>query len=158
MHRIHINIGSNQGDRQTLIESAVALISHEWPDARLSRSDFFESEPWGFESDNSFINLGLMLETDALINPLDILRRLQTIERRISPDPHRDSLGNYIDRRIDIDLIAVDSLVVNTPELTLPHPRMRGRDFVMKPLRSLDPSWIDPVTGMTADEIVRKEF
>ena len=158
MHRIHINIGSNQGDRQTLIESAVALISQQWPGARLSRSDFFESEPWGFVSDNPFVNLALMIETGSDVDPADILSRLQAVERSISTDPHRDSLGNYIDRKIDIDLIAVDSLVVDTPQLTLPHPRMRGRDFVMKPLRALDPSWIDPATGMTADEIVRKGF
>ena len=158
MHRIHINLGSNQGDRLTLLESAVALISQQWPEARLRRSDLFESEPWGFESDNPFINLGLMLETAGDVDPVDILHRLQAIERDISPAPHRDSGGKYIDRKIDIDLIAVDSLTVDTPELTLPHPRMRRRDFVMIPLYSLDPTWVDPVTGMTAEEIVRKEF
>ena len=158
MTRIHINIGSNQGDRLTLIESAVALISCRWPDACLRRSDFFDSEPWGFESANRFLNLGLLLETDGDVAPLDILHGLQEIERAIAPEPHRDNLGNYIDRRIDIDLIAVDSLVVDTPELTLPHPRMRSRDFVMKPLCSLDPAWVDPITGLTARDIVRKEF
>ena len=155
MSKIHINIGSNKGDRLTYIESAVAFISSLWPEGRLRRSDFFESEPWGFESPNRFVNLGVMIETEAEADPAETLLRLQRVEKSISPDPHRDSSGGYTDRKIDIDLIAIDNITVESDSLTLPHPRMRERDFVMKPLCQLDPGWTDPVTGATALEIVR---
>lgn len=155
MSKIHINIGSNKGDRLTYIESAVALISSLWPEGRLHRSDLFESEPWGFESPNRFVNLGVMIETETKADPAETLLRLQKIEKSISPDPHRDNSGGYADRKIDIDLIAIDSITVESDNLILPHPRTRERDFVMKPLCQLDPGWVDPITGATALEIVR---
>ncbi len=147
--RIHINIGSNQGDRRALIGQAVALIASEWPGARISCSGPVESEPWGYESPNRFLNLDVMLETDALCEPHDILRRLLSIERRVGGGaPHRDADGAYCDRPVDIDLIAVDRLCLSTPDLTLPHPRARLRPFVMHPLHELDPltaSWLESV-------------
>lgn len=145
--RIHINIGSNQGDRRALIGQAVALIASAWPDARMRLSRPVESEPWGYESTNRFLNLGVMLDTDALSSPHYVLRRLLAIERRVGGGaPHRGADGDYCDRPVDIDLIAVDRLCLSTPELTLPHPRARLRPFVMHPLRELDPltaSWLE---------------
>lgn len=145
--RIHINIGSNQGDRRALIGQAVALIASAWPDARMRLSRPVESEPWGYESPNRFLNLGVMLDTDALSSPHDVLRRLLAIERRVGGGaPHRGADGDYCDRPVDIDLIAVDRLCLSTPDLTLPHPRARLRPFVMHPLHELDPltaSWLE---------------
>lgn len=83
---------------------------------------------------------------------LAVLRKLQEIQRSIDPSPHRDAEGRYIDRVIDIDLIAIDDWVVDTPELTLPHPRMHLRDFVLIPLAGLAPTWRHPLTGKTATQ------
>lgn len=143
MIKVHINIGSNSGHREALLEQAVAAISVALP-GRVRVSDVIESEPWGFESVNRFLNVGVMvvMESDDSRGreerALEIFERLMEIQRSIDPSPHRDSEGNYIDRRIDIDLICIDDWVVDTPVLTLPHPRMHLREFVMKPLRELE--------------------
>lgn len=145
--RIHINIGSNQGDRRALIGQAVALIASAWPDARMRLSRPVESEPWGYESPNRFLNLGVMLDTDVPSSPHDVLLRLLAIERRVGGGaPHRGADGAYCDRPVDIDLIVVDRLCLSTPDLTLPHPRARLRPFVMHPLHELDhltASWLE---------------
>ena len=134
MHTVYLNIGSNQGDRRAYIEQAIALIASLSRDPVL-RSSYIESEPWGFESSNRFLNIGIAITTS--LEPVELLDRLQAIERRISPAPHRDADGNYIDRAIDIDIILIDDLSIDTPRLTVPHPRMHQRDFVMKPLQEL---------------------
>lgn len=147
MH-IHINIGSNIGDRAAQIERAVALIaSHLDPDgkAEIRLAPIAESRPSGFDSENDFLNLGLMIDTPKHVGPLEVLHKLQTIERLISQKSHRNADGSYCDREIDIDLIAMDNLVVDTPELVLPHPRMKERPFVLTPLKYLDPNWKHPL-------------
>lgn len=138
--RIHLNIGSNQGDRAALIERAVALLMRAMPDARVRRSAPVESEPWGFDSPNAFLNIGLMLDLPRSIDPEALLDITQAAERAISPASHRNPDGSYRDRLIDIDIIAVDRLRLHTPRLTLPHPRAALRPFVLTPLRELDPA------------------
>ncbi len=147
MH-IHINIGSNIGDRAAHIERAVALIAARIdPEckAEITLAPIVHSLPAGFESSNDFLNLGLMIDTQETLDPFDILHKLQQIEREISTVPHRNADGSYCDREIDIDLIAIDDLVVETPELTLPHPRLGERPFVFEPLKYLDPDWKHPL-------------
>lgn len=138
--RIHLNIGSNQGDRAALIERAVALLMRAMPDARVRRSAPVESEPWGFDSPNAFLNIGLMIDLPRSIDPEALLDITQAAERAISPASHRNPDGSYRDRLIDIDIIAVDRLRLHTPRLTLPHPRAALRPFVLTPLRELDPA------------------
>ena len=157
MSKIHINIGSNIGDRATLIERAVAALSESLdPDNRcvIRLASLIESAPWGYESTNSFLNLGLMIETPGDETPESILKTLQTVERRISDTPHRNTDGSYADRPIDIDLIAVDDKIIDTPSLQLPHPRMHMRDFVLKPIADLDPLWRHPLNYKTAKQML----
>lgn len=151
----YINIGSNMGDRLALIEQAVAHIEHLCGTSA-RRAPIYHSQPWGYESDAEFVNLGIAIETD--IAPTDFLIALQTIEKKISDNPHRDDSGNYIDREIDIDIIAIDEIVMCTPELTLPHPRMHLRDFVMAPLMTLEPEWIHPVFGANIMQLMDKKW
>lgn len=134
---IYVNIGSNQGDRHALIEQAVALIVSHWSPSPVRRSRYVESEPWGYDSPNKFLNLGIAIDAEGAVNPFDTLHSLQAIEHSISPTPHRNPDGTYADRLIDIDLIAIDNLRIDTPELTLPHPRAHLRPFVTIPLSDL---------------------
>lgn len=129
----YINIGSNLGDRRGNLMRAITALSALAGGCAVS--SIVESEPWGYESDNAFLNVGVMLESD--IEPLDMLHRCQEIERRLGSTSHRDEQGNYVDRLVDIDIILAGDLVINTPELTVPHPRMHERDFVTKPLHQL---------------------
>lgn len=157
MSTVHINIGSNLGDRAALIERAVAALSERIdPDceAEIRLAPVVESEPWGFESGNRFLNLGLMIKSSRDEDPYEILAMLQATEKEIDGHSHRDDDGGYIDRAIDIDLIAVDDKIIDSPTLQLPHPRMDKRDFVLRPIASLDPDWRHPLTNKTAQEMI----
>ena len=141
---IYLNIGTNSGDRRAFIARAVAALfaSPAFAGASWHLSAPVLSEPWGYESDNTFINIGLSAtlvrsgawSADSLHALLDAT---QAIERSLSAMPHRHSDGSYADREIDIDIIAVDAVRLRTPRLTLPHPRAHLRPFVAGPLADL---------------------
>ena len=134
----HINIGSNIGDRLFFIEQAVIALK-ERLDPHLKVSSPFYSKPDGFISDNEFVNVGIMFRSH--LDPFDLLRLLLDIQASVDPSSHRDEKGNYIDRKIDIDLITYGKWRLTSPFLTLPHPHMLRRDFVMIPLRELQPGF-----------------
>lgn len=98
-------------------------------------SDIVESEPWGFESVNSFLNICAAFETAE--DPLQVLDAMQQIERSISPASHRNPDGTYADRLIDIDIVHIDGVQLHTPRLTLPHPHLEDRDFFLNPFRQV---------------------
>lgn len=148
----HINIGSNLGNRRALIETAVALIE-ERLGARARRAPVIESAPWGYASPNQFLNLGIAVATGDM-EPLQLHGLLQRIQHSIDSSSHRDAAGGYRDRCIDIDLIAVGNAVVDVPELTLPHPRMHLREFVLRPIAMLDPLWTHPLLHLTAAQLL----
>ncbi len=85
---------------------------------------------------------------------MSLLSQLQEIERTLEASPHRNETGNYIDRTLDIDIIYIDNLIIDTPELTIPHPRMNLREFVLRPVAELSPQWQHPITNMTAQEML----
>jgi 2-amino-4-hydroxy-6-hydroxymethyldihydropteridine diphosphokinase len=145
---IYLNIGSNRGDRASNIERAVALVAERWPAATIRRAPIIESDPDGYESPNRFLNLGIAVDVPTQVDPFAVLRATQAIEKELAPDsPHRNPDGSYRDREVDIDIIAIDDIVIDSPELTLPHPRAAARSFVMTPMQFLRPGW---VPGMSA--------
>lgn len=132
--RAYINIGSNIGQRHAQIERAVGMLETAFG-MRAERAPLEESEPWGFESANRFLNLGIAFET--ALSPMEILDTLQRVERAICPNPHRDADGHYIDRLIDIDFIALDDMRIESERLTLPHPHLQDREFFLRPYLAL---------------------
>ena len=117
-------------------------------------SSIVESEPWGFESDNRFLNLGVKLSSNLL--PMEMLDRIHDIEHRLGSASHRDGHGNYIDRLVDIDIVAINDMVIDTPVLQVPHPHLPDRDFFLKPMMQLAPDWCHPVTGLTASQMLEE--
>ena len=104
----------------------------------LRQSSFLETEPWGFESENRFLNAVILCETSK--TPREVLRLTQQIERDMGrkKNVNRKSVNRkYKDRPIDIDILLYDDLTVNEPDLKIPHPLMHERDFVMKPLQEI---------------------
>ena len=148
---LYLSLGSNMGDRAANIENAVSLLNIELKTPYKAISSLLETEPWGFESQHPFLNLGIAIDTD--IAPEELITQLLNIEKSICSASHRDENGDYIDRMIDIDLIAVDDLVINTPQLQLPHPRMHLRDFVLTPMMHLSPSWLHPILKLTISQL-----
>lgn len=144
MKTVYLNIGSNRGDRKNFIESAIELIGSRWKKAVLRRSPYIESDAWGYDSEERFLNIGIALDfNDAdMPDPYEVLAVTQEIEKTVSAySPHRNSDGSYRDRDIDIDIIHMDGTVMNDARLTLPHPRAEAREFVMRPMRFLCPGW-----------------
>ncbi len=136
-HKVYLGLGSNLGDRNAHIEQAIALI-HERVGEVVRRSSFIETEPWGFESENKFLNGVILCETE--LTPRQLLKTTQKIERELgrkkkSASSHISHL--YKDRPIDIDILLYDDLTIDEPDLKIPHPLMEQRDFVMIPLREI---------------------
>ena len=98
------------------------------------QSTLLITEPWGFESDNSFVNAAVRCITT--LSPFEILHLTQDIERAMGRTV-KSSDGQYHDRIIDIDILMYDDIHITTPELTLPHPLIKERDFVMIPLSEI---------------------
>jgi len=145
-----INIGSNLGNRRLNLSKAMAAVMREFGNLEMSHT--VETEPQGFKGPNKFLNVCLMFQTD--LGPLELLHRLQAMEKAICPDSHRDAAGGYADRVIDIDLIAMDECVMDTPELKLPHPGLPERYFFLKPLEEIAPGWRHPVTSLNPAEML----
>lgn len=135
MATLYLSLGTNLGDRQKNLTSALQLIGREIGTV-VSASDPIETEPWGFESPNSFLNIAIKVDTT--LQPTEVLHATQEIERKLGRT-RKTTDGEYHDRLIDIDILLYDDLVMNTPELTIPHPLMYEREFVMKPLLQIAP-------------------
>ena len=135
MATLYLSLGTNLGDRQSNLETAIALIGQRIGTVS-AKSDIIETEPWGFESSNRFLNMAIKVET--LLQPLETLDATKEIERQLGRT-EKSVNGQYHDRVIDIDMLMYDNIVMNTPELTLPHPLMHQRPFVMEPLAQIAP-------------------
>jgi len=147
---ILINIGSNLGNRRLNLSRAMRAIGDAFGDFEMSH--VVESHPGGFDSTSPFLNVGMAFSSD--LPPEELLSRLQEIERSISPAPHRDGEGRYADRVIDIDIVAIDSIMLDTPLLKLPHPHLEEREFFLRPLEEIAPGWRHPATGLSASEML----
>ncbi len=145
-----LNIGSNLGQTRLNISRALAAINRRF--GALDISHAVESEPWGFESPNRFLNVGVHIVSQ--LHPLEVLDALQEIERELSDAPHRTPEGNYTDRLIDIDIMAADE-PYSDERLTIPHPHLTERLFFTGPLAEMAPGWRHPASGKTIAEIHR---
>ena len=133
MHRLFLGLGSNLGNREELLHRALALISTRiGPVVRTS--SFIETEPMGFQSPNTFLNAACLVETT--LTPMQCLDETQQIERLLGRT-QKSSNGIYHDRPIDIDILLYDDLEIRSERLTIPHPRMQERPFVMIPLKEI---------------------
>ena len=136
---LYLSLGSNLGDREDMLRRAIALIGERV--GKVQRvSSFIETEPWGFQSEHPFLNAACLVLTT--LSPLECLDATQQIERELGRRT-KSSGGIYHDRPIDIDLLMYDDLQLSTPRLTLPHPHMHERDFVMIPLREILPTAVE---------------
>ncbi len=148
--KYYLNLGSNLGNRLLHLTRAMKAIGEEFGPYETSHK--VESDPWGFNSTNRFVNIGLAIETDD--EPEEILKRLQAIEKSISPRGHRRWDGSYNDREIDIDIMACDGPAYDSKTLQIPHKHLPKRDFFLRPLAELAPEWMHPASGLTASEML----
>lgn len=140
LHTVYLSLGSNLGDKEANIVQAIVKIN-EKIGAVVRQSSLLITEPWGFESDNAFVNCAVCCKTT--LTPRRLLNATQRIEREMGRT--RKSLVikdgtprvEYHDRIIDIDILLYDDVTIDTPTLKIPHPLMQERDFVMIPLMEI---------------------
>ncbi|MCB0819943.1 MAG: 2-amino-4-hydroxy-6-hydroxymethyldihydropteridine diphosphokinase [Bacteroidetes bacterium] len=148
MKRAIISLGSNLGDRLSNLEEALWLISLEGV-YNLRCSSVYSSDPQGFESENKFLNMVAVFYS--ALQADEILKLLLEVETRMG----RVRIGkSYSDRKIDLDLLDVEGITIQGQELTLPHPRMHQRDFVLIPLLEVCPDWVHPVLKHNIDRFL----
>lgn len=145
VRRVYLGLGTNLGDRQDNIARAVRQIEGKIGKV-VSLSSLFITEPWGFVSENTFANAALCVETDMAASV--ILAACQDIERGMGRTS-KSRGGIYHDRVIDIDILIIEGESISTPALTVPHPLMHLRAFVIDPMAEIAPSLVHPPTGKT---------
>ena len=113
----------------------------------------YESEPWGFEADEWFLNRVIVVDTE--LAPDDLLMRLLDIERELGRIRTPEVLG-YTSRTADLDLLYYGDCIINTKRLTVQHPRLHLRRFALVPMCEVAPDWVHPVFGMTQEALLRQ--
>lgn len=145
---LYLSLGSNQGDRRLNIEYAISMLNIELKKPYKAVSSLLETEPWGFDSDEKFLNAAVLYELDlpkgynAEAEALMILEICKSIERKLgrTGKPQYDEKGEriYTSRPIDIDILLFGDNKIDCPELTIPHRLMYERDFVLIPLKEIN--------------------
>jgi 2-amino-4-hydroxy-6-hydroxymethyldihydropteridine diphosphokinase len=146
MSTIYLALGSNLDDRRANLRTAIVSL----PPAVtvLVESPVYETPPWGVTDQPPFLNMALKAVTS--LAPPDLLAYLKKIETRLGRTPSI----RYGPRKIDMDILFYDDLVLDTPELTIPHPRLHERAFVLVPLVDLEPDFIHPALAKTSRELL----
>ena len=147
--RVYLGLGTNLGDKESNLHVAVRKINERIGEVT-ALSAFYVTAPWGFSSENSFLNAACCVES--VLPPLDILRETQEIERELGR-MKKSAGGNYSDSLIDIDILLYGDLILHTPELEIPHPLMTERRFVMDPLAEIASDVVHPVLGKRLGEL-----
>ncbi len=150
MALVYLSLGTNLGDKDQNLNKAIALLSAQVGDV-LKQSAFYASEPWGFESENEFLNAVILVDTT--LSPVEFLKKTQEIETGLGRKTK--SSAGYTDRLIDIDILFYDDLIIDEPELKIPHPLIAERDFVLIPLCEIAPDFLHPVLRKRISELIK---
>lgn len=132
-HTVYLSLGANLGNRELTINQAIDEIG-EYVGEVIRRSSLHITEPWGFTSENKFVNAVVCCRTK--LTPRKVLEQTQLIERKLGRIS-KTSNGEYHDRMIDIDILLYDDWEIKDPDLIIPHPLMYDREFVMRPLAEI---------------------
>ena len=152
INRAYLSLGSNLGDKSGYLNKAIELLKERAGEV-LAVSSFYETAPDGFISENSFVNIALSLDTK--LDVYVLLDVCEEIERELGRTTKSVNL-NYSDRLIDIDILYFNNMQLATERLTLPHPRMHKRQFVLEPLAEIAPKFRHPITGMSTVKMLKE--
>jgi 2-amino-4-hydroxy-6-hydroxymethyldihydropteridine diphosphokinase len=148
-HIAFISVGSNLGDKLENCRQGIAKLSRCANTRLLDQSAVYRTEPVDYYDQDWFVNYVVKIETD--LDPLPLLDRLKSIERRAGRD--QDSI-RFGPRILDLDIVLYDELVLQDPRLTIPHPRMHKRRFVLKPICDIDPDIKHPVLRLRMQSLL----
>ena len=146
LHTAHIALGSNLGDKEANLRRALELLDERGVEV-VKVSSFICTEPYGVTDQPQFLNAVCQVRTS--LEPLALLHTLLGIEQEMG----RVRLRHWGERNIDLDLLLYEDVIMDTPELKLPHPDMQNRDFVLLPLAEIASEFIHPVLHKSIDEL-----
>ena len=150
--RLYLSLGTNLGNKRENLTRAIELLSLAFGKC-IAVSQFIETAPWGFESDNSFLNCAVAFDTD--LAPLELLDITESIERGLG-HTQKSNNGHYRDRIIDIDILLYGDNIIVSDRLTIPHPLMHKRDFVLEPLAEIAPETQHPVLHKSIKQLMEE--
>ena len=148
MVKAFLSLGSNMGDRLEYLSKAIDKIAQIQGCNILNKSSIYETEPWGYENQEAFLNLCISIETS--LSPYELLESLQKIELELD----RVRKIHWGPRTIDIDILLFDDIICEDDKLTIPHPRMRERAFVLIPLYDIEKNLI--IDGIKLEDLINK--
>ena len=149
---IYLGLGTNTGNRKENLTRAIEELSLALGSC-IAQSSFMETEPWGYESKNKFLNCTIAFTTDK--SPMELLDATEEIERKLGRTT-KSTGGVYHDRVIDIDILLYGNENISTERLTIPHPLMHKRDFVLVPLAEIAPRVIHPTIGKSIEDLLHE--
>jgi 2-amino-4-hydroxy-6-hydroxymethyldihydropteridine diphosphokinase len=141
-------LGSNLGDRLANLHQAILLLSPKA--ATIRASAVYETEPWGYKDQPSFLNQVIEVQTE--LNPQELLFYVQDIEKKVGRKPS----FRYGPRVIDVDILLYDDVLADTPELIIPHPHLQERAFALVPLVEIAPDLVIPGLGIKVRDLLVK--
>jgi len=148
VNSVYIILGGNLGDKSKNLGIARLIINLEIGKI-VRQSDVYETEPWGFENPDNFLNQVIEIKTS--LNPLDLMKKIKKIETRFGRSTNQPS--PYQSRQMDIDILFFNDEIIELPELVIPHPRLHERNFVLVPLTELEASLVHPVFNKTIRQL-----
>lgn len=148
-HWSAIALGSNMGDSQAILAAATAELA-SIPGIKLQAQSIWYSTKAVGPPQPDYINSCVILQVQ--MSPQDLLKTLLATEQKFG----RIRQERWGPRSLDLDILLYDDLVINTPHLQIPHPRMHERAFVLVPLAEIAPDWVEPISGLTVQELVKK--
>ncbi len=151
MSLVYLGLGTNLGIKEQNLHNAVRALSVEVGSV-LKTSSCYTSKPWGYESENEFLNAVVLVETN--LSPFDLLSKTQEIERILGRTAK--STAGYSERLIDIDILMSDNLIIDQQALKVPNPFITERAFVLNPLLEIAPELVDPLSKKTFQDFIRQ--
>lgn len=149
MHIVYLGLGTNLGSKRENLKQATQFIKRKIGKI-ISQSSLYETIPWGYQSDNLFINMVIKIETEK--SPFEILSLTKEIEQCMGRI-HKTVNAVYQDRVIDIDILFYDDNIIDSNSLKIPHPLIADRLFVLEPLNEIAADFIHPILHLSINQL-----